>query len=67
MITGQSGTGKSVMLRLLAERLGAIRNLSVANLIRPQSVLSDIYREITPNFAIEVQINNLWSTFLRVA
>jgi hypothetical protein len=63
MITGESGTGKSVMLRVLAERLGAIRDLSVANVIRPQSGLIDFYREITVNFAIEAQINNRWSTY----
>ena len=63
MISGESGTGKSVMLRVLAERLGAIRDLSIANLTRPQSGIIDFYREITMNFAIEANFNNRWSTY----
>ena len=63
MITGESGTGKSVMLRVLAERLGSIRDLSVANITRPQSGMIDFYREITMNFAIEGNFNNRWSTY----
>lgn len=63
MITGESGTGKSVMLRVLAERLGAIRDLSVATLTRPQSGMSDFYREITMHFGIEANFNNRWSTY----
>lgn len=63
MISGEPGTGKSVMLRILAERLGSIRDLSIANLTRPQSGIIDFYREITMNFAIEANFNNRWSTY----
>ena len=37
MITGEPGTGKSVLLRILAERLGQMRDLQVGIINRPQS------------------------------
>ena len=63
MITGEPGTGKSVMLRVLAERLTQIRELSVAVIERPQSGLVDFYREISLHFGLEVNVNNRWSTY----
>lgn len=63
MITGDPGTGKSVMLRVLAERLSRIKDLSVGVMTRPQSGLHDFYREITLNFTIDMNVNNRWSTF----
>ena len=46
MITGEPGTGKSVLLRTLAERLGQMRNLQVGIINRPQSGMSDFYRDV---------------------
>jgi type II secretory pathway predicted ATPase ExeA len=37
LITGESGTGKSVALRLVAQRLSTMRNVFVGVLERPQS------------------------------
>jgi general secretion pathway protein A len=36
LVTGQPGLGKSVALRILAERLGAQQNVQVGILSRPQ-------------------------------
>ena len=45
LIHGDPGTGKSVVLRLLAERLGRLPDVTVAVLNHPQSNLADFYRE----------------------
>src|SRR5919106_4673575 len=46
LITGDPGTGKSVVLRLLAERLERLREITVGVLTHPQSNLADFYREM---------------------
>jgi type II secretory pathway predicted ATPase ExeA len=63
MITGEPGTGKSVVLRLLAERLGQLRDLSVGVITHPSSNLSDFYREMGDLFAIELRPSNRWGGF----
>ena len=45
-IMGDPGYGKSVVLRLIDERLKGLREVTVVRLDRPQSGLSDFYREI---------------------
>ena len=42
----EAGMGKSVALRLLYERLSALREITMAELSRPQSGLTDFYREL---------------------
>jgi general secretion pathway protein A len=44
LVTGAPGTGKSVTLRILAERLAAQRDVKVGVLSRLQSRLGDFYR-----------------------
>jgi general secretion pathway protein A len=44
LISGDPGTGKSVVLRLLAERLARQRELTVGALTHPSSRLADFYR-----------------------
>jgi type II secretory pathway predicted ATPase ExeA len=63
MITGDPGTGKSVVLRLLAERLGQVRDLSVGVISHPSSNLSDFYREMGDLFAVELRPSNRWGGF----
>lgn len=63
MITGEPGTGKSVVLRLLAERLGQLRDLTVGVISHPSSNLSDFYREMGDLFAVELRPSNRWGGF----
>jgi len=63
MITGEAGTGKSVILRLLEHRLSDIRDLSVCSLTRPQSSVADFYRELAEAFASRVTASNRWGGF----
>jgi len=44
LVTGAPGTGKSVTLRILAERLGGQRDVKIGILSRPQAGLADFYR-----------------------
>lgn len=62
-ITGESGVGKSVALRQLAERLGAMRDLTVAEFSRPQSGSADFYRELGSLFGVELKVSNRWGGF----
>jgi type II secretory pathway predicted ATPase ExeA len=41
LICGESGTGKSVALRILRARLGSERDMNVQELSRPQSSVAD--------------------------
>ena len=62
-ITGEPGTGKSAVLRLLEERLGKMREVSVVTINRPQSGIADFYREICLNFGLQGGGNNRWGGF----
>ena len=44
LVTGAPGAGKSVTLRILADRLEARRDVKVGVISRPQSGVSDFYR-----------------------
>lgn len=65
LITGDPGTGKSVALRLLAERLGRLRDVVVASITHPQSSLLDFYREMGEVFGVPLKANpnNRWGGF----
>ena len=63
MITGDPGTGKSVMLRILEDKLSAIRDLVVCPITRPQSNLGDFYREISTYFGTPIQASNRWGGY----
>jgi general secretion pathway protein A len=63
MITGDPGTGKSVALRLLSKRLGAMRDVVVGTIEHPQSRTMDFYRELGDLFGINLQSHNRWGGF----
>ena len=63
LISGEPGTGKSVVLRLLAERLGRLHDLSVSAIVHPSGNLADFYREIGDLFGVELRPHNRWGGF----
>jgi len=63
LITGDPGNGKSVVLRLLAERLGQLRDITVGAIAHPSSNLADFYREMGDLFAVELKPHNRWGGF----
>jgi type II secretory pathway predicted ATPase ExeA len=63
MITGDPGVGKSVVLRMLSERLKSIRDVRVATLTRPQSSIADFYRELGFLFDIELRSSNRYGGY----
>ena len=60
-MTGEPGTGKSVTLRILEDRLAAQRDVKVGVLSRPQAGLADFYRELGDLFGVELQPHNRWA------
>lgn len=60
LVTGAPGAGKSVTLRLLAERLSGLRDVHVGVLSRPQARLADFYREMGELFGVELHPHNRW-------
>lgn len=58
LVTGQPGVGKSVALRVLADRLANQQNVHVGILSRPQAGLPDFYRELGELFAVTLRPNN---------
>jgi general secretion pathway protein A len=63
LITGEPGTGKSAVMRLLAHRLGKLRDLSVGAITHPSSNLADFYREMGDLFGVELKPHNRWGGF----
>lgn len=63
LITGDNGTGKSVALRVLAERLGRLRDVTVGVLTRSQSKIADFYRELGETFSVQLTPLNRWGGF----
>jgi type II secretory pathway predicted ATPase ExeA len=66
LITGAPGTGKSVTLRLLRDRLANLPDISVAIVSRPQSGVTDFYRELGELFAVDLKPHNRWAGFKRL-
>ncbi|MGH8299590.1 MAG: ExeA family protein [Steroidobacteraceae bacterium] len=63
LIHGDAGSGKSVVLRVLAERLARLADLSVGVVHHPQSNLSDFYRELGDIFGVAIRVSNRWGGF----
>lgn len=63
MLTGEPGSGKSVALRLLADRLRALPDVLVGTIEHPQSRAMDFYRELGELFNIPLAAHNRWAGF----
>ncbi len=63
LITGESGTGKSVALRIVAGRLATLRDVTVGVIERPQSKTADFYRELGDLFTVQLKPSNRWGGF----
>jgi general secretion pathway protein A len=63
LVHGDPGSGKSVVMRVLAERLSRLADLSVGVIHHPQSNLSDFYRELGDLFSISIRVSNRWGGF----
>jgi len=66
LVTGEPGAGKSAVLRLLAERLSGLRDVVIGELTRPQSRVTDFYRELGDLFGIAVSTSNRWGAYKNV-
>ena len=63
LISGESGTGKSVALRIVAQRLSTLRDVLVGVVERPQSKSGDFYRELGDVFSVQLRPSNRWGGF----
>jgi general secretion pathway protein A len=63
MVTGDPGTSKSVVLRLLEDRLRSLPNVVVGVIERPQSRTGDFYRELGDLFGVTLSPHNRWAGF----
>lgn len=63
LVTGDPGLGKSVTLRLVADRVGRLPDVVVGVLTRPQSGVSDFYRELGHLFGVSLAPRNRWGGF----
>lgn len=60
LVTGNPGSGKSAVLRIIQERLGSLRDLTVGVLTRPQASVNDFYRELGDLFGVPLTPSNRW-------
>ncbi len=60
LITGAPGTGKSATLRILADRLENLCDVTVGVLTRPHAFVADFYRELGDLFAVPLSPHNRW-------
>ncbi|MDD9934141.1 MAG: ATP-binding protein [Myxococcales bacterium] len=60
-ISGAPGSGKSAALRVLSERLDALKDVQVGVLTRPQSNNADFYRELGHLFGVTLSPHNRWA------
>jgi general secretion pathway protein A len=60
-VMGDLGTGKSIAMRLISERLSTLRDVMVGSMSRPQARLADFYREMGYLFGVPLVPHNRWA------
>ena len=63
LIAGDPGLGKSKTLQQIAHRLEQVPDLTVGVMQRPQSCLSDFYRELGELFNVGLSVANRYGSF----
>jgi general secretion pathway protein A len=63
LVTGDPGMGKSVAMRLLAERLAKAPGVTVGAIAHPQCNVADFYREMGEVFGVPLKPHNRWNGF----
>ncbi|MEN3291138.1 MAG: hypothetical protein V7642_391 [Burkholderiales bacterium] len=63
MVHGDPDSGKSIVLRLLAERLKRLPDITVGAINHPQSNMADFYRELGDIFGVPLRPSNRWGGF----
>ena len=63
LVEGEPGSGKSAVLRMLADRLPAGDGLRVAALAHSTSRVSDFYQQMGELFGLSMPLHNRWRTF----
>ena len=63
MVHGDPGSGKSVVLRVLTQRLKQLPDVTVGAINHPQSNMADFYRELGDVFGVALRPSNRWGGF----
>jgi type II secretory pathway predicted ATPase ExeA len=63
LICGEPGTGKSVALRILAERLANLPDVTIGAIHHPRSNLTDFYSEMGSVFGVALKPHNRFGGF----
>ena len=63
LVTGDPGTGKSILLRQLAHHFTNLSDVLVGVMARPQSVVGDFYRELGHLFGVPLSPANRYGGF----
>lgn len=63
LVSGDPGTGKSVALRVLADRLTRVRDAQIGVISHANSRLADFYRELGDVFSVPLTVSNRWGGF----
>lgn len=66
LVTGDVGAGKSAALRMLSQKLAPLRDIIIGEVTRPQSRVTDFYREIGDLFGVPVSTSNRWGAYKTV-
>ena len=63
MITGAPGCGKLHILRIVEHRLAQLPEVVVRTIDRPQSGVTDFYRELGEMYGLNLKPSNRWGGF----